>query len=136
MEVDLRSTDATALRSVDASLQEAIDAALDEENGWAHRGRLSADRELVGDRPAGRTPAGSPIVQAAVSVTEVLGLPVRLGTGSSDANIPMSMGIPAITIDGGGLGSGAHSLGETFDSTESWKGTQRATLLAVALAEH
>ena len=136
VEVDLRSTDATALRSVDASLQEAIDAALDEENGWAHRGRLSADRELVGDRPAGRTPAGSPIVQAAVSVTEVLGLPVRLGTGSSDANIPMSMGIPAITIDGGGLGSGAHSLGETFDSTESWKGTQRATLLAVALAEH
>ena len=60
---------------------------------------------------------------------------MSLGAGSTDANIAMSMQIPAITINGGGRGSGAHSLAETFDSTESWKGTQRATLLAIALAE-
>lgn len=52
-----------------------------------------------------------------------------------NSNIPMSLGIPAITIDGGGRGTGAHSLGESFDSTESWKGTQRAVLVAIALAQ-
>ncbi len=83
----------------------------------------------------GQTPPASPIVHAAVSVTEALGLPVSLDAGSTDANIPMSLQIPAITIDGGGRGSGVHSLAETFDPTESWKGTQRATLLAIALAE-
>ena len=137
MEVDLRSTDPVALRSLDASLHEAIDAALIEENErWAYRGHLSVERDLVGDRPGGRTQAGSPVVQAAVSVTEVLGLPVSLRAGSTDANIPMSMRIPAITISGGGKSFGVHSLGEIFDSTESWKGTQRATLLAVALADN
>ncbi len=136
MEVDLRSTDPVALGSVDASLHEAIDKTLLEENQrWASRDQLSVERELIGTRPTGQTPAASPIVQAAVSVTEALGLPVSLGAASTDANIPMSMQIPAITIDGGGRGSGAHSPAETFDPTESWKGTQRATLLAVALAE-
>jgi hypothetical protein len=47
----------------------------------------------------------------------------------------MGLGIPAVTIDGGGRGMGAHSLGESFDSTNSWQGTQRATLLAIALAQ-
>jgi tripeptide aminopeptidase len=61
-------------------------------------------------------------------------LPVTLDEGSTDANIPMSLQIPALTIDGGGRGSGAHSLGEGFDATNSWQGTQRATLLAIALA--
>jgi hypothetical protein len=54
--------------------------------------------------------------------------------GSTDANVPMNLGIPAITISGGGAGNGAHSLGESFDSRESWRGTQRALLLAVVLA--
>jgi hypothetical protein len=43
--------------------------------------------------------------------------------------------VPAVTIDGGGSGGGAHSLGESFDSTDSWKGTQRALLLALALTQ-
>ena len=46
----------------------------------------------------------------------------------------MNLKIPAITISGGGLGSGAHSLNETFDATDSWRGTQRALLLVIALA--
>jgi hypothetical protein len=65
----------------------------------------------------------------------VLGFPVALDEGSTDSNIAMSMSIPAVTIDGGGRGTGAHSLGEAFDSTTSWQGTQRATLLAIALAQ-
>jgi hypothetical protein len=93
------------------------------------------DKALVGDRPAGNTPAASPIVTAAVAVTRALGFPVSLDEGSTDSNIPMSLGIPAITIDGGGRGSGAHALTESFDATNSWKGTQRALLLAIALAQ-
>jgi len=64
-----------------------------------------------------------------------LGLPVTLDEGSTDSNIPMNMGIAAITIDGGGRGSGAHALDEAFDSTNSWQGTQRALLIALALAQ-
>ena len=57
-----------------------------------------------------------------MSATKALGLPVSLDEGSTDSNIAMSMGIPAITIDGGGRGTGAHALDEAFDSTNSWQG--------------
>ena len=134
MEVAMRSADAAALASVDASLQQAIDRALAAENERWSTGRLEVDRELVGDRPAGRTVEDSPMVRAIVSVTRALELPVALDEGSTDSNIAMSLGVPAVTIDGGGRGSGAHSLAETFDSTDSWKGTQRALLAAIALA--
>jgi acetylornithine deacetylase/succinyl-diaminopimelate desuccinylase-like protein len=136
MEVDMRSADAAALKSVDADFHKAVDQALAEENErWNNNGRLEVEKKLVGDRPAGSTPADSAIVQATVSVTKVLGFPVALDEGSTDSNIAMSMSIPAVTIDGGGRGTGAHSLGEAFDSTTSWQGTQRATLLALALAQ-
>jgi hypothetical protein len=69
-----------------------------------------------------------------VSVTRALGLPVDVGEGSTDSNIPISLGIPAVTIDGGGSSTGTHSLDETFDSTDSWQGTARALLLTLALA--
>jgi acetylornithine deacetylase/succinyl-diaminopimelate desuccinylase-like protein len=136
MEVDMRSADAAALKSVHADFHKAVDQALAEENErWNNNGRLEVEKKLVGDRPAGSTPADSAIVQATVSVTKVLGFPVALDEGSTDSNIAMSMNIPAVTIDGGGRGTGAHSLGEAFDSTTSWQGTQRATLLAIALAQ-
>jgi tripeptide aminopeptidase len=136
MEVDMRSADPAALRAVDTNFHRAVDAALEEENRrWKNRGKLTVDKKLVGDRPAGRTTETEGIVQAAVSVTRGLGLQIRLDEGSTDSNIPMSLGIPAVTIDGGGRGTGAHSLGETFDSTSSEQGTQRALLLAIALAK-
>jgi di/tripeptidase len=93
------------------------------------------EKQLVGDRPAGGTPPESPIVLAAVSATKALGLMTTLDEGSTDSNIAMNMGIPAITIDGGGRGSGAHALDESFDVTNSWQGTQRALLIALALAQ-
>jgi tripeptide aminopeptidase len=64
----------------------------------------------------------------------VLGAGGTLREGSSDSNVPMNMGIPALTIGGGGSGSGAHSLNETYATKDSWLGTQRGLLLAVALA--
>jgi acetylornithine deacetylase/succinyl-diaminopimelate desuccinylase-like protein len=135
MEVDLRSADAAALAALDSGFHAAVDEALARENErWKSRGRISADRKLVGDRPGGSVPESSPIVQAAVSVTRALGLPVDVDEGSTDSNIPISLGIPAVTIDGGGSSTGTHSLDETFDSTDSWQGTARALLLTLALA--
>jgi len=135
MEVDMRSADQAALQSLDARFHKAVDDAVAAENvRWGSRA-LSVDKTLVGNRPAGRAQATSPIVQAAVSVTRALGFPVTLDEGSTDANYPQSLGIPAITIDGGGRGRGAHALDESFDTTDSWMGTQRALLLTIALAQ-
>lgn len=136
MEVDMRSADRDALRALDAQFHEAVEAALAAENArWGNRGRLTVITTLVGNRPAGRLASDAPIVAAAISVTRALGLPVELTEGSTDANLPMSLEIPAITIDAGGGGAGAHSLAETFDTTDSWQGTARALLAAIALAQ-
>ena len=135
MEVDLRSSDRAALGTLDSALQKALNTALKEENDrWGNRGRLTLSKKLVGNRPAGRIAPDAPIVQAATSVTRALGLPVSLDEGSTDANLPMSLGVPAITIDGGGASKGTHSKDEEFDSTDSWQGTARAFLVALALA--
>jgi tripeptide aminopeptidase len=134
MEVDLRSSDRAALATLDSSLQKALEAALNAENErWGNRGRLTLTKTTVGNRPAGSVRADAPIVQAAVSVTRALGLPVSLDEGSTDANLAMSLGLPAITIDGGGTATGTHSTDEAFDSTNSWQGTVRAFLLVLAL---
>jgi acetylornithine deacetylase/succinyl-diaminopimelate desuccinylase-like protein len=136
MEVDMRSADAASLKAVDAGFHKAVDLALAEENErWNNKGRLTVEKKVVGDRPAGATPMDAPIVQAALSVTRALGEEASVGEGSTDSNIAISLGIPAVTVDGGGSGTGAHSLGEQFDTTDSWKGTARALLLAIALAQ-
>ena len=111
--------------------------AVEEENRrWNNRGAVSVSAELVGVRPAGQTPKDSPIVQTALAVSRELGIQESLREGSTDSNVPMNLGIPAITISGGGIGAGAHSLNETFETRDSWRGTQRALLLAVALASN
>ncbi|HXH06943.1 MAG TPA: M20/M25/M40 family metallo-hydrolase [Vicinamibacterales bacterium] len=134
-EIDMRSADPEALKGLDARFHAAVDEALAAENRrWGDRGRLEVTKALVGRRPAGRTPAGDPVVGRAAAATGALGLPVSLDEGSTDANLPISLGIPAITLDGGGRGGGAHSLGETFDAADSWKGTARALLVTIALA--
>jgi acetylornithine deacetylase/succinyl-diaminopimelate desuccinylase-like protein len=136
MEVDLRSSDAGALAALDRRFHAAVDAAVEEENArWGKAGVVTAVKELVGNRPAGATPADAPIVETARAVGSALGLSIPLGEGSSDSNIPMSLGIPAITIGGGGAGAEAHALTESFDTTDSWKGTANAVLLTIALAQ-
>ena len=132
-EMDMRSASPSALQALDQKFHRAVDDAVKAEDARWSKNVLSVDKALVGNRPAGQTPAASPIVQAAVSVTKTLGFPVTLDEGSTDSNIPINLGIPAITIDGGGRGS--HALDENFDQTNSWQGSQRALLLCIALAQ-
>jgi tripeptide aminopeptidase len=135
MEVDMRSSDKDSLETLHTKFKAAVQEAVDEENKrWNGRGPVAASLELVGLRPAGSTPVDSAIVITALAVTKLFGGTARTGEGSTDANVPMNLGIPAITIGGGGRESGAHSLNETFDTKDSYLGTQRALLLAIALA--
>jgi tripeptide aminopeptidase len=135
MEVDMRSSDKNSLETLHTKFKAAVQEAVDEENKrWNGRGPVTASLELVGLRPAGSTPVDSAIVITALAVTKLFGGTGRTGEGSTDANVPMNLGIPAITIGGGGRESGAHSLNETFDTKDSYLGTQRALLLAIALA--
>jgi len=135
MEVDLRSGEAASLRALEKQFRQAVQEAVAEENARWNSQALTASIETVGMRPAGRVPSTAPIVQAAVSVSKALNLPISFAEGSTDSNLPLSLGIPALTIDTGGKGSGAHTNRETFDATDAWKGTQRAVLLAVVLAQ-
>jgi acetylornithine deacetylase/succinyl-diaminopimelate desuccinylase-like protein len=136
MEVDMRSADAPALAALVAQFDRAVDhAAADENARWGRAGMVTVAKERVGDRPAGATALDAPIVQTARAVAAALGHSVVLGEGSTDANLPISLGIPAITVGAGGRGAGAHSLTESFDSAESWRGTQNAVLLTIALAQ-
>ena len=135
MEVDMRSSDKASLEAVHTKFKNAVAEAVEEENKrWNGRGPVSATPDLVGFRPAGSTSADSAIVITALAVSKIFGHNGKLGEGSTDSNVPMNVGIPAITIGGGGMGTGAHALNEAFDTKDSWLGTQRALLLAVALA--
>jgi len=135
MTVDMRSESVEELGEIDSHFREAVQAALDEENDrWESDVQLEVEIVSIGVRPAGQTPADSAMVQAAVQAVEALGFEARLGGGSTDSNIPISMGIPAVTIGGGGRGRGGHSLHESFQTTDSYLGTQRAFLLTSALA--
>jgi tripeptide aminopeptidase len=135
MEVDMRSADKNALETVNAKYKAAVQEAVEEDNRrWDGRGPVTVSNELVGVRPAGTTPPDSAMVLTALAVTRLFGADGTLREGSTDSNVPMTMGIPALTIGGGGAGSGAHSLNETYNIKDSWLGTQRGLLLAVALA--
>jgi tripeptide aminopeptidase len=135
MEVDMRSADKTSLESLNSKFKAAITEAVDEENKrWSTRGSVSANPELVGYRPPGTTSPDSAIVITAMAVSKIFGFTGTPGEGSTDSNVPMNLGIPAITIGGGGRGTGAHALDEAFDTKDSYLGTQRGLLLAVALA--
>ena len=135
MEVDMRSADSSVLKDLDARFNAAVRQAVSEENArWNNRSPVTVNAELLGVRPAGKTPKDSPIVRTALEVSRALRVEDSLYDASTDANLPMSLNIPAITIGGGGVGTGAHSLEEAFDTTDSWRGTQRALLLAIALA--
>ena len=135
MEVDLRSSAPAALKALDADLQRAIDEAVVEENRrWGRPGMVAVEKTLVGDRPAGALADTAPIVQAVRAAGRALGLTVPLSEGSTDANLPMSLGIPAVTIGGGGDGHDAHALTESFDTTDAWRGAQHALLVTITLA--
>ena len=122
-------------RAKPKDVAEAIDAGVREENArWASAQRVTAKKELVGDRPPGHTADDSVIVETARRAARALGLSVPENESSTDANVPMQLRIPAVTIGAGGAGAGQHTLLETFDTTDAWRGTQYALLLTIALA--
>jgi acetylornithine deacetylase/succinyl-diaminopimelate desuccinylase-like protein len=134
MEVDLRSSDESALNTLDASMQQIFTQAAAQENArWKQNRAVTVAFERLGERPSGRTDPRSRLVQAALAASRTVKLPASLVEESTDANVPMQLGIPAISMGGGGRGAGMHSLSETFDSTDSARGTARALLLAVSL---
>src|SRR5205823_12967114 len=96
--------------------------------------RLEAEFAQVGNRPSGETPIHAPLVQAAIDCSRVLGIEPRLDCSSTDSNIPISMGIPAITIGAGGVSSNCHTLGEWYEPTGRELGVKRLLPPPVTLA--
>ena len=134
MEVDMRSESAAELDKIEAKFKQAIQASLDEENkARPNKVPITVDLKVVSQRPAGVQPADSPIVRTALAAGSSLGIKPGLHSASTDSNIPISLKIPAITIDGGGEGKGAHSLDEFFDTTNSHLGPQWALLIALGI---
>jgi tripeptide aminopeptidase len=140
MEIDMRSESAESLRNVDQQIRRALAEALDAENGrWsserAARSRLTLVIDTIGIRPTGAQNDSVRIVQVAMQTAKALGFSPTTSASSTDANFPISVGVPGITIDGGGRGEGAHSLGEWYeDGPNGWLGPQWAALLVARLA--
>jgi acetylornithine deacetylase/succinyl-diaminopimelate desuccinylase-like protein len=136
MEVDLRSTAEPELQRLDAFFRRAMRDAADEENGARRAGdpSLQLRLELIGERPSGETPGDSPLVELALEATRVLGVEPRLDQSSTDSNLPISLGIPAITLGAGGASGCSHTLDEWYDPRDRDKGLKRALLVVLGIA--
>ncbi len=136
MEVDLRSESAAALAEIDGRLQKALREALAEEKArWPNsKAALELDIDTIGIRPAGSTPDSSLIVRTSLAAARTMNIYAPLTTSSTDANVPMNLHRPAVTLDGGGVGRGAHSLDESYDDrTDGFKGPQWVLLVVLGL---
>jgi len=138
MELDIRSESAKELATIDERLRAALQYGLDaEKKRWPEsKAPLELIVETMGLRPAAEPGDEEPIVQKALAAARQLGLPIfATGSGSTDSNFPMSLGIPAITISGGGRSPNAHSIDEWFEEGEDgYKGPQWAALIVAMLA--
>lgn len=136
-DVDLRSELPAALAELDAGFRRAVAAALEEERArWpASRSGLTVSIDTIGIRPAGTQSDEAPIVRAVLEAGRALGFSPRTAASSTDANVPLSLGIPALAIGYGGTGGGAHSLAEWYDDgDDGYVGAQWALLLVAVLA--
>ena len=93
---------------------------------------LSFTIHLIGDRPAAQLPLGSPLMETLLAVDRHLGLRTEQRLGSTDANIPLSLGVPSLSIGAGGAGGGAHTLAEWYSAHGRETGLKRALLLTLA----
>jgi acetylornithine deacetylase/succinyl-diaminopimelate desuccinylase-like protein len=138
MDVDMRSQAPGELAKIDAAFHALVAAAVEEENAARStaQGRITADVKLVGDRPSGRTPDTSAIAAIAAASVRHYGLTPRFIYSSTDANVPISLGIPAITVDAGGQSDRGHSLDEWIDVAKpsALRGMQILLTTLVALA--
>lgn len=135
MQVDMRSESQERLIEIDSLFHRAVQRAVMEMNANRRSGpALTVEIEMIGDRPSGEVAEEDPLVQRAIAATELLGLEPSLGRSSTDSNIPISLGVPAVTIGGGGSGGGAHSPGEWYVNENGPRGIQRALLILIAQA--
>lgn len=134
MKVDLRSNDMDELAKLELQFLQIIRKAAEDENSRWDTDKIEVLIEKIGDRPAGFQSDEAEIVQIAYAATEAMGMTPKLsGPGSTDSNIPISLGIPAVTLGKGGKSGGTHTLNEWFDPTDSYQGPQRAFLTILGL---
>ncbi|HEX8139077.1 MAG TPA: M20/M25/M40 family metallo-hydrolase [Pyrinomonadaceae bacterium] len=135
MDVDLRSASATELQRLDAFFRRAVREATDDENAGRRAGDppLELELKLIGDRPSGETPTDAPIVRLAEEATRALGYQPRLDRSSTDSNVAISIGIPAITIGAGGSSGNSHTLDEWYDPRGRDIGLKRALLILLGI---
>lgn len=132
--IDMRSNDPALLAQTEAQAKAAAEKAVAEENERWNSEAISVEFKLIGDRPVGSTSVDSPIVQVASLSYAHLGVDIdALTVSSTDSNVPMALGIPAITISGGGEGGGAHSPNEWFAPIDSHLGPQAVLLNILTL---
>jgi acetylornithine deacetylase/succinyl-diaminopimelate desuccinylase-like protein len=136
MDVDLRSVSELELSRLEEFLLAAVDRATLDEN--AARGsagnKLQAELAMIGNRPSGETPRDNRLVRMAVEASRAMGVKPILNRASTDSNIPISLGIPAITIGAGGVSGDSHRLSEWYDPIGRETGYKRALLLAVGMS--
>ncbi|WP_172254514.1 M20/M25/M40 family metallo-hydrolase [Saccharibacillus deserti] len=133
--IDLRSVSREHLERLESRVLELIrQAAHDENSRWRRTDAIKVRIERVGDRPAGSQSPDSAIVQAAAGAGIAMGFrPILEGPSSTDANVPIDLGIPAVTLGGGGDFGGAHTLGEYYDPTDAHLGVQKILLTILGL---
>jgi tripeptide aminopeptidase len=131
--VDLRSEDGAKIDELAAALSAAVERGLEIENARATGAKLAARVREIGFRPAGAVPEDAPIVQFVRAVDAHLGIRDRLDCSSTDANIPLSLGFPAVRIGVGGQGGGAHTPAEWYDPEGRDLGLKRLLLLVALL---
>jgi acetylornithine deacetylase/succinyl-diaminopimelate desuccinylase-like protein len=136
MLIDMRSNSMDELLNVEGKILPLIDEAVADENArWGSDKKVSAAIRLVGDRPAGDQPVDAMVVQAAWLATKAVGRePVLTGASSTNANLPISIGVPAVTIGGGGSDGRNHSPDEWYDPTGAYLGPQKIFLTILGLA--
>ena len=141
LKVDIRSESEDELTKLESALRECIAAGVRDEMESSRdrsKGKLEWKVELLGSRPGGELSAHSPLLAALRAADEYVGNQSRIERSSTDANVPLSNGIDAISIGAGGTGGGAHSLHEWYEPAGREMGLKRAllTLLGVSgLAE-
>lgn len=131
--VDIRSERESLIEELSASLGHIVEQAVAIEHKAARKGRLSARLKEIGARPGGALADGSPLLNAALSIDSALGIRSQIDTSSTDANIPLSMGIPALTLGAGGTGGGAHTSEEWYCPDGRDLGLRRAFFVACAM---
>jgi tripeptide aminopeptidase len=134
MQMDMRSNRLKELLELEAKFLDIVKKAAVEENARWNSDKITVQIKPVGDRPAGIQPPDALIVQTAWASTQAISQQPKLGEPSStDSNLPISLGIPAITIGGGGKEDNNHSPSEWFDPTDAYLGPQRIFLTILGL---